>query len=75
MRREKPKPSKKCAYIDYCYIAEAQNCYGYKTDCPLYLVSNDKKVPEIRFHKAMDQLIDKTKAKSLNSYLPKNKPA
>lgn len=75
MRQEELKLSKKCAYLDYCYIAEGQDCFGYKSDCPLYMVSNDKKVPEISFHKAMDRLINTTKAKNMNSNLTKGKPA
>jgi hypothetical protein len=52
--------TKRCAYLKYCYLAEAANCFGYKTDCPLYMVSNDEEVAENRFHKAMDELINKT---------------
>jgi hypothetical protein len=54
-------PAKRCVYLKYCYLAEAANCFGYKIDCPLYMVSNNEDVAENRFHKAMDQLINKTK--------------
>jgi hypothetical protein len=56
-------PSKRCAYLKCCYLAEAANCFGYKTDCPLYMVSNDEEVSEVSFHKSMDALIDQTKIK------------
>lgn len=52
-----------CAYKKVCYIAEAMDCYGYKLDCPLYLKSNGEFLSEQAFHQALDQLIDKTKAK------------
>ena len=55
------QPSKRCAYLKSCYLAEAANCYGYKTDCPLYLVSNDEEISEVFFNKAVDELINKTK--------------
>jgi hypothetical protein len=58
--------SKRCAYLKFCYLAEAANCFGYKTDCPLYMVSNDEPVSENRFHKAMDELINKTKIQMEN---------
>ena len=60
---EKMKPSKKCAYFEFCYIAEATDCFGYRTDCALYMVTNDEKVSEVHFHRAMNNLIDKTKLK------------
>ena len=56
-----PQPTKRCAYIKYCYIAEAANCFGYKTDCVLFMVTNGESVSEERFHKAVDKLIDKIK--------------
>ena len=70
---EDSKISKKCAYFEFCYIAEAQDCFGYKKDCPLYMVTNDENVRESRFHKAMDEMIIKTKAKHLDPKLLKNK--
>jgi len=60
---EQPKAKKKCAYYEYCYIAEGADCFGYKSDCALYMVTNDRPTNEASFHKAMDQLIDKTKLK------------
>ena len=38
-------------------------CYGYKTDCPLYLKSNGDFYNQERFNDAMDKLIDLTRAK------------
>ena len=53
----------RCTYLTNCYLAEALECYGFKTDCPLYLQSNDEPCNEARFHAAMDQLIKQTRAK------------
>jgi len=53
----------RCTYIRNCYLAEALECYGFRTDCPLYLQSNDEPCNEARFHAAMDQLIKQTRAK------------
>ena len=61
--RKKIKPTQRCSYLQYCYIAEAQDCFGYKTDCPLYMSTNDEEVSETRFHRAMDNLINQTKFK------------
>jgi hypothetical protein len=63
------KQPKKCSYIEFCYIAEARDCFGYKTDCPLYMVTNEEDVNESRFHRAMDELINKTKAKHIKPQL------
>lgn len=57
------KNAVRCAYLQDCYLAEAQECYGFKTDCPLYLQSNDQPCNEVRFHAAMDKLIARTKTK------------
>jgi len=65
----KGKPTKRCAYLNFCYISEAQDCFGYKTDCPLYIVSNDEEISESRFHRAMDELIDQAKMKHSDSNL------
>ena len=65
----KGKLAKRCGYIDFCYISEAQDCFGYKTDCPLYIVSNDEEIPESRYHKAMDELINRAKMKHSGSNL------
>ena len=58
-----PKPALRCAYIRACYMAEELKCFGYKTDCPLYQKSNGEFYNESRFHDAMNQLIDQTRAK------------
>jgi hypothetical protein len=54
-----------CAYTNVCYLAEAMNCFGYKRDCPLYQKSNGRFLTQDKFHAAVDQLIDKTKARHL----------
>ncbi|MCX6834642.1 MAG: hypothetical protein NTW07_05830 [candidate division Zixibacteria bacterium] len=51
----------RCTYVKNCYLAEALECYGFKTDCPLYLQSNDEPCNDARFHAAMDQLINRTR--------------
>ncbi|MBD3217215.1 MAG: hypothetical protein GF310_02985 [candidate division Zixibacteria bacterium] len=38
------------------------DCFGYKLDCPLYLKSNGEFLDETSFHRAVDSLIDRTKA-------------
>ena len=58
----------RCAYLKDCYLAEALECYGFKTDCPLYLRSNDEPCNEARFHAAVDQLINKTRIKHERLY-------
>lgn len=58
-----PKKNERCAYLNCCYMAEALTCFGYKTDCVLYLKSNGEQYIEERFHEAMDRLINKTKAR------------
>jgi hypothetical protein len=56
----------RCAYIRVCYVADALTCFGYRTDCPLYLKTNGAPHDLDRFHRAMDELIDKARAKSLD---------
>lgn len=64
MHSEKtPKKAERCAYIKACYLAEELKCFGYKADCPLYKKSNGEYLNEERFNAAVDELIDKTKAK------------
>jgi hypothetical protein len=58
-----PKEIQECAFVKVCYIAEAMDCFGYKSDCPLYKKSNAEVLSLEDFHEAVDQLIDKTKAK------------
>ena len=60
---EKKKKVARCAYIKACFMAEELNCFGYKTDCPLYQKSNGMELSEERFNEALDQLINKTYAK------------
>jgi hypothetical protein len=63
------KQNARCAYLKACYIAEDLKCYGYKTDCPLFMKSNGESCSELRFHDAMDRLIDGTRAKHLAANL------
>ena len=57
------KHNVRCSYLKDCYLAEALECFGFRTDCPLYMKSNDEPCNEARFHAAMDRLIMSTKAK------------
>ena len=59
------KLPERCTYLHACYLAESLSCFGYKMDCPLYQKSNGHFLPEAEFHTAMDQLIDKARAKHL----------
>lgn len=61
--KTKIKKTIRCAYVTSCYLAEELKCFGYKTDCPLYMKSNGEMLSEDRFNRAMDNLINKTKAK------------
>jgi len=61
--KHKIKPAVRCHYVNNCYLAEALECYGYKTDCPLYMRSNGEPCNDARFHAAMDRLIFATKEK------------
>ena len=64
MGREEPfKPTIRCKFIYACYLADELKCFGYRTDCPLYMRSNGEYCNEARFDLAMDRLIDKTRAK------------
>ncbi len=57
----------KCKYTDVCYLAEALQCYGYKLDCILYTKSNGFPVTPEEFHRAVNELIDKTKAEDVQN--------
>ena len=63
---DSPKPTARCAYLKACYLAEDLKCYGFKTDCPLFMKSNGEFCSESRFHDAMDRLIDETRARHLS---------
>ncbi len=56
----------KCQYVDVCYLAESLQCYGYKLDCVLYTKSNGGAVTREDFHRAINELIDQTKARHLD---------
>lgn len=57
------KKSVRCSYLKDCYLASALECYGFKTDCPLYMRVNDEQCNEFRFNAAMDDLILRTRRK------------
>jgi len=59
------KKKQECTYIKVCYLAEGLNCFGFKMDCPLYQKSNGEYLSMANFHKSVDELIDKTKAKHM----------
>jgi len=56
----------RCAYIRCCYLADALNCFGYKADCHLYQKSNGIELKPHDFDAAMDELIDKVRARTQN---------
>lgn len=60
------RPNRRCLYLNCCYLAEALECYGFKTDCVLYQRSNGEDCSEGAFHRAMDSLIDRTRAKHMS---------
>ncbi len=60
------KKISRCAYVKVCYLTEALKCFGYKTDCVLFQKSNGDYCKADEFDAAMDQLINKTKAKYEN---------
>jgi hypothetical protein len=57
------KNNVRCTYLKVCYLGEAQECFGFKTDCPLYMKSNGEVCNEARFHAAMDRLIVRAKTR------------
>ena len=57
------KNNVRCAYLKACYLGEAQECFGFKVDCPLYMKSNGEPCNEARFHAAVDRLIVRTKTR------------
>jgi len=63
------KIAERCLYIRACYIAEELDCFGYKSNCPLYQKSNGNYCDEEVFNQAMDKLINTTRSKFEN--LPK----
>ncbi len=63
MKEKTFTPVVRCAYIKSCYLAEELQCFGYKTDCPLYQKSNGEYYSKASFDAAMDQLILRTRQK------------
>lgn len=57
------RQAERCSYTKVCYLADSLKCFGFKTDCVLYMRCNGEPCDESRFHEAMDKLIDKTRAK------------
>lgn len=58
-----PPKKERCIYLKCCYLADALECSGYKLDCVLYQKSNNRECSSFMFDKAVDQLIDRTRAK------------
>ena len=71
------KKAVRCTYLKHCYLADALECYGFKTDCPLYMRANDEPCNKARFDAAMDKLILQTRRKHecLNRTPAGEKPA
>lgn len=66
MSRPNPyKSAECCAYRPACFMASELKCFGYKVDCVLYKKTNGVALPESEFHRAMNELIDKTREKYL----------
>ncbi len=57
------KKTVRCTYLKSCYLASALECFGFKTDCPLYMRDNDEPCNAARFDAAMDELILRTRRK------------
>ena len=61
------KKAERCLYLKVCYLADELKCFGYKTDCPLYMKSNNEECSEAAFNESMDKLINKTMQKHHNN--------
>lgn len=57
------KKTVRCSYLKACYLAEELECYGFKTNCALYMRANDEPCNGATFDAAMDELILRTKQK------------
>ena len=62
-KKETYQKAEVCAYKECCYLAEALECFGYKTDCVLYIKSNNRFYSRRSFDEAINKLIDKTRVK------------
>lgn len=62
-KQETFKKPEVCGYKQCCYLAEALECFGYKTDCVLYQKSNEGFYTRKSFDEAVDRLINKAKTK------------
>jgi hypothetical protein len=60
---------KRCGFAEVCYLADCLNCFGYKSDCPLYISGKSRPSSLADFHAAIDKLIQNTKV----SYLEHDK--
>lgn len=58
------KQHERCAFIRCCYLADELDCFGFKADCVLYQRSNGVMLPEEAFNNAVDDLIDRVRAKA-----------
>lgn len=63
---DKDSPQNHCAFVEVCYLADCLNCFGYKQDCPLFTTTHDGSLTSDDFHKAIDDLIQRTRVSYLD---------
>lgn len=61
--------TERCGFAEVCYLADCLNCFGHKSDCPLYTSGRAKATTLADFHAAIDELIRNTTV----SYLERHK--